>query len=115
MPDGSAGNNLGEGFFSTGLQFNHVIAEHIQSLPGNDGITGFSQSRLNDQSLLMDFDAILLGSGQITERIGGSIIGDVSAHELSVDSHATAPSDSHAIHSEFDALLRRTEESFIRY
>ena len=110
MPDGSTGSNVGEGFFSAGLQINHVIAEDIQGLPDDDGVTGFSQGRLNDQSLLTDFAAILLGSGEITERTGGSILGDVSADEFSIDGHASSSSDSHAVQSEIDSLLRRTEE-----
>ena len=115
MPDGSAGNNLGEVFFSAGLQLNHVITEDIQSLPSDHGIAGFGQGRLNDQVLFADNNLILESAPNqfalSPERI--TLI-NVSADEFSIDGHASASSDSHAIQAEIDSLLRRTEESAVR-
>jgi hypothetical protein len=105
---------LGEGFFSAGLQINHVIAEHIQSLPSNHGIAGLSQSSFNNQGLFADFSAVLDGgTSQVAKSIWGGVLGDISAHKFSVDSDASSSSDSHAIQPEIDSLLRHTEESTV--
>lgn len=114
MPDGSTGINLGEGFFSAGLQLNHVIAEDIQSLPRNHGIAGLSQSRLNDQVLFADNNFVLeSAANQLALSSDRITFGNVSADEFSIDGHASASSDGHAVQSEIDSLLSRTEESAV--
>jgi hypothetical protein len=111
MPDGTTKNNLGEGFFSAGLQLNHVIAEHIQSLPSDHGIAGFGQSRLNNQVLFANNNLVLESAPNqfalSPERI--TLI-NVSADEFSIDGHASASSDSHTIQAEIDSFLRPKEE-----
>jgi hypothetical protein len=114
MPNWNARSNLGERFFSAGLQLNHVIAEDIQSLPRDHGIAGFSQSRLNDQVLFADNNLVLEhAANQFALSPEWVAFWDVSADEFSIDGHASSPSDSHAIQAEIDSLLRRTEESAV--
>lgn len=114
MPDGSARSNFGEGFFSAGLQINHVIAEDIQASPDDDGVTGFSQGRLNDQVLFADNNFVLESTAnQFALSPEWVAFWDISTDEFSIDGHASSSSDSRAVQSEIDSLLRRTEESAV--
>jgi hypothetical protein len=114
MPDWSARSNVGEGFFSAGLQLNHVIAEDIQSLPSDHGIAGFSQGRLNDQVLFADNNFVLESTAnQFALSPEWVAFWDISTDEFSIDGHASSSSDSHAVQSKIDSLLRRTEESAV--
>jgi hypothetical protein len=114
MPDWSARSNVGEGVFSAGLQLNHVIAEDIQSLPSDHGIAGFSQGRLNDQVLFADNNFVLESTAnQFALSPEWVAFWDISTDEFSIDGHASSSSDSHAVQSKIDSLLRRTEESAV--
>jgi len=115
MPGGSIGGNSWEGFFSAGMQINQVISEHIQGLLDDYGIAGFRQGRRNDQILFADKNNHILESApnQLARSTDRITLINVSADEFSVDGHASSSFDSHALQSEIDSFLRRTEESAI--
>jgi hypothetical protein len=105
---------LGEGFFPAGLQINHVVAEDIQGSPDNDGVTGFSQGRLNDQVLFADNNFVLESTAnQFALSPEWIAFRDMSADETSINGYTTATSDGHAIQSEIDSLLGPKEESAV--
>lgn len=114
VPNWIARSDLGEDLFSAGWPVNQVTAEHIQGLPDDDGIAGLSQRRLNNQVLFADNNLILESApNQFAGPFDGISFSDVRAHEFSIDGHASVPSDSHAIQSEIDSLLRRAEASAV--
>jgi hypothetical protein len=115
MPGGSIGSNSWEGFFSAGMQINQVISEHIQGLLDDNGIAGFRQGHRNDQILLADKNNYILESApnQLARSPDRIALINVSADEFSVDGHASSSSESHAVQSEIDSFLRRTEASAI--